>query len=355
MKLLIVGPHPFPNNGISTYIGHYADELSAQGHDVRTECIYFWASKLANWKWFRVAGRLDEGFDAVIVQFTPTASGPLLPWFLRRARARGVPVVVVGHEAPSVYSKHLPRLLRGLYHAYERAVYTGAARAIVHTELHAAELAAIGLRTPPVVIPHPLFTTAAPTLEGTREAWGAYGMISHKKGLDLLLEAYQSRPPGHFPPLRILGGPAPGNDRYVETLKESIRPEFRGRVTFHGYIAADRLADELGSLSLMILPYRWVSQSAVLAEACRFRIPYLASDLPYFADFKARYGCGELFPRNDAAALLRALDALAAHPLRVSDAEFDRVLADLRLDRCAERLVAEIASVARAPAEGNAS
>jgi glycosyltransferase involved in cell wall biosynthesis len=340
MKLLLVGPYPVRNNGISDYMAHYREELERQGHRVETETIYFWRDKARNGRWLTLAARLREGFDAVIVEHTPTATGPLLPLFLRAAARRKVPVAVVGHETPSVYARHLPAFLRPLYHAYERAVYHGAACRVVHTAAHARELRAIGVEGDIQVIPIPVYGPVPPSDAGARRAeWGYYGMISPKKGLDLLLEAYQSRPAGHFPLLRILGGAAPGNEAYVETLKASVRPGYSDHIVFNGYVEEDALARIFAGISLMILPYRWISQSAVLAQACMNRIPFLASDLPYFADFAREYGCGRLFRAGSAEALASALEAARENPPAAGGPEFDKVIGELSLARCAGRLM----------------
>jgi glycosyltransferase involved in cell wall biosynthesis len=251
--------------------------------------------------------------------------------------------VVVGHEPPSVYAKHLPGFLRPLYHGYERAVFTRAALRVVHTETHARELRALGVAGSIEVIPIPVYgpTPEAPPPEG-RSHWGYYGMISPKKGLDLLLEAYQRKPPGHFPPLRMLGGAAPGNEDYVMSLEAKVRPEHQGHITFAGYIEDARLPHEFARLSLVILPYRWVSQSAALAQTCLHRIPYLASDLSYFADFHKRHDCGRLFPAGSVEGLARAMEDVLKNPLHGNALHFDALIRELSLSHCADRLLSHI-------------
>ncbi|HEX2613101.1 MAG TPA: glycosyltransferase family 4 protein [Fibrobacteria bacterium] len=347
MKLLIIGPYPFRNNGMSDFIAQYKGELERRGHEVVTEPMYFWRDKRTAFRWLSLRARLHEGFDAVIVQHTPTASGPFLPSFLRAARRLRVPVIVVAHEMPSVYAKHLPRLARPLYHAYERAIMRLAAARVVQADLYVAEMRGIGVKDDLVVIPVPAYAARfpVPPLDGERPFWGYYGMISPKKGVDLLLEAYQGRAPGLYPPLRLLGGPAPGNEAYVESLKAGVSPAHRPFVDFRGYVEDAALPGELARMALVILPYRWASQSAVLTEALRHHAPYLASDLPFFADFQRRYGCGSVFKSGSAEALARALDEAAGHPSAARSQAFEAVLEDLSLARCADKLLDVIARV----------
>lgn len=346
MKLLILGPYPVRNNGMSEYIGHYRDELVRRGHVVETERMYFWQNKIGNGRWLGLRQRLREDFDAILVQHTPTASGPLVLAFLRAARRLGKTVAVVGHEPPSIYAKHLPPWLRPLYHAYERAVFAGAALRIVHTDLHAAELRAVGVPDPIHVIPIPVYGGMPPSSEPIkRDSWGYYGMISPKKGLDLLLAAYQGLPPGSFPPLHILGGGAPGQEAYVESLRASLGAGFRDHIRFHGYVESQNLPAAMARIALMIFPYRWVSQSAALAQTCMYRIPYLAADLPYFAEFQKRHGCGELFRANSQESLLAALVQRNSKPMLPESQPFDALLRELSLEHCANELLRAIESV----------
>jgi glycosyltransferase involved in cell wall biosynthesis len=325
--------------------------------------MYFWRDKSTAFRWLRLRARLREGFDAVIVQHTPTASGPLLPFFLRAARRLGVPAVVVAHEMPSVYAKHLPRFARPLYHAYERAVMALATARVVQADLYVAELRAIGVQGELAVIPVPAYASRfpVPPLDGERPCWGYYGMISPKKGVDLLLATYQSRPPGRYPPLRLLGGAAPGNEAYFESLKAGVSAAHRPFIDFRGYVEDAALPGELARIALVILPYRWASQSAVLTEALRHHAPYLASDLPFFTDFRKRYGCGEVFRSGSVEDLARALDKTAdnaADPLLAGrpaarPQPFEEVLADLSLTRCADKLL-DVVGKARATVAGSA-
>lgn len=344
MKLLIIGPYPFRNNGISKYIAQYRDELQRQGHRVETEAMYFWPHKWRNFRWLALGRRLNEDFDAIILQHTPTVSGPLAPLFLKAARRRGVMAAVVCHEPPPVYARHLPSWLRPLYHAYERTIAEQAGACIVHTRSHADALRTIGVVRPIRVIPHPVFGAARSiSLNARRSCWAYFGMVSPKKGLDLLLEAYQGREPGDYPPLLILGQAAPGHEAYFDQLVRSVGESHRHLVTFMGYVEEEDLGKVLSRVSLMILPYRWVSQSGALAHSCLYRVPFLASDLPYFRDFAERYPCGRLFRSGSAASLGEALDREAREGSVENAVVFDAMLEDLSLSRCTERLLECIA------------
>jgi glycosyltransferase involved in cell wall biosynthesis len=349
MKLLLIGPYPVRNNGISNYMAELRGEWIRQGHQVDTEIMYFWRSKLSNGRWLSLRRRLLDGFDGVLVQHTPTASGPLLPIFLRAAKQAKVPVLIESHETPATYAKHLPQWLRPLYYGYEKAVCHGAATTLVHTRFHRDALLALKISVPIEVIPLPIYGDAQSPIESPlRDSWGYYGMISAKKGLDLLLKTYQAAQPGHYPPLRILGEAAPGNEAYVHGLRAEVKPEYRDLITFVGYVDEAKLAHEFSRISAMIFPYRWVSQSAALAQTCFYRIPYLASDIPFFQEFHASYGCGRLFTSESLASLAEALEALRRQPLQAHALPFDRLTDELSLRHCVERQTALFACYAKA-------
>jgi len=340
MKLLIIGPYPVRNNGMSEYIAHYRNELIAQGHEVHTACLYFWRNKFSALKWFAFRRFLTQSFDAILIQHTPTASGPFIASFLRAAKKAYVPVVVIAHETPSIYAKHLPKALRSFYLSYECQVFELAAGRIVHTGIHAQELRKCGVQSPIQVIPIPVYgLPAATSAKEARLSWGYYGMISRKKGIDLLLQAYQMRPAGHYPPLRLIGGAAPGEESYTQSLAQLINTTHAPHIHFAGFVESEKIPQAFADIGLMIFPYRWVSQSAALAQTCQQRIPYLASDLPYFNEFHQRYGCGTLFKTESTDALSTALDSALLTPPGGANPPFDALLESLSLKHGVKQLL----------------
>jgi glycosyltransferase involved in cell wall biosynthesis len=337
---------------MSEYIGHYRSELIRQGHRVATECMYFWVAKHTAFRWVRFLFQLRNGYDAVLVQHTPTASGPLVLFFLLAASWMQKTVAVVGHEPPSIYAKHLPPWFQWVYHLYERLVFDLAAIPIVHTRQHADELKNVGCKKEIQVIPIPVYgpiaSTSSPSASITfpakkeLETWCYYGMISPKKGLDLLLNAYQSRKPGTYPKLVVIGGAAPGNETYLSELMQTVRPEFSGHIQFLGYLDAHQLNQAFAHVKLVLFPYRWVSQSAALGQTCFQNIPYLAADLPYFRDFNTQYGCGRLFEPDSESALAKALDEACANPMKAEECPFESLRKNLGLETTTRQLIQAI-------------
>lgn len=343
MKLLLVSPYPTPNNGISDYSASYRAELCARGHSIDVERINFWRAPWDSFRWITLKSRAKSRYDAVIIQHTATVSGPLLPLFLFIARRAKIKTVVVGHEPPSVYRRYLRFPLQNLYSSYERAVFTAPNVAIVHTFQHQRELVAVGVNREISIIPIPLMGPAPRFTDRVLGGdWGFFGMISPKKGLQLLLDAYQERKPGHFPKLRVIGGAATGHEKYFDQVKASVRPEFQEWIEFQGFVKAEDLPAEFDRISMFIFPYAWISQSAALSYACRYHIPYLASDLPYFREFSERFGCGRLFASGSKYALIEALEEVAQKRIEPIAEEFDALTSELSLSTCTDMLLKTI-------------
>lgn len=324
---------------VSAYFSGYLEEYRRRGFDVVVEKVYFWEAKVReSLKWLALTRHLFRRDTVILLaQHIPTCSGPLAPFFVLAARWAGRRVVVVAHETPDTYAKHLSRPLRAVYYAYEAVMARLASEYVVHTTLHRDALRTITSR-PVHVVPHPV--PQVERLEAPRATWGFYGMVSHKKGVDLLLAAYTSLPAGTLPVLKIMGTAAPGDEAAFERLQASVPASHRAYVHFSGYVREEDKPMLFSDVALMIFPYRWISQSGALAETCVYRVPYLASDLPFFQDFQASHGCGRLFPAGDVQALASTLESLAREPLAIPESEFARLEDDLSFGRCADRLEA---------------
>ena len=340
MRLIVISPYPLKSGIVSAYLSGYVDQYRQRGFEVVQEKMYFWEGKLRyTLKWLAMARYLlDKDTIVLLAQHTPPASGPLAPPYLFLARLLGRRVVVAAHETPDTYAKHLPAYLRPLYNAYEASLVKLARHYVVHTRLHQEALQAI-VHKKVHVVPHPVPKVQRMTsLSGTRKAWGFYGMVARKKGVDVLLKAYQSLPAGSAPPLKIMGAAAPGEEAYLEGLKASVPAAYKEHVHFTGYVEEGDKPSLFSDVGLMVFPYRWISQSGALAETCMHRIPYLASDVAYFKDFHATFGCGRLFKSGDEKSLAEVLSELARTPMIPSEDAFNSMEERLSFDHGADRI-----------------
>jgi glycosyltransferase involved in cell wall biosynthesis len=340
LKLIVISPYPLKSGIVSAYLSGYVDQYRQRGFEVVREKMYFWEGKLRySLKWLALVRHLLAPRAVVLLaQHTPPASGPLAVPYLLLARLLGKRVVVVAHETPDTYAKHLPASVRPLYLAYEAALVRLSSHYVVHTRLHQEALQAI-VRKPVHVVPHPVPKVARQAdLSGVRKAWGFYGMVARKKGVDLLIKAYAGLPPGSAPILKIMGAAAPGEEAYLEGLKAAVPDTHKHLVRFTGYVEESDKPSLFSEVGLMVFPYRWISQSGALAETCMYRIPYLASDVAYFKDFHATFGCGRLFKSGDAASLGAELAALAVTPMIPSEEAFRSMEERLSFEHGADRM-----------------
>lgn len=145
----------------------------------------------------------------------------------------------------------------------------------------------------------------------------AVGTISKRKGYDLLLRACaQLRAQGLDFRLKIVGqGPERLRLRWL-----AWRLGLRGLVEFTGQMPHENMADFYKKADIFVSPGRKTSQGDVdglpsaLAEAMAFGLAVVVSDLPGLTEAVEDGKSGLVVPRNDAAALARALERLAGDP-----------------------------------------
>lgn len=145
----------------------------------------------------------------------------------------------------------------------------------------------------------------------------AVGTICKRKGYDLLLRACaRLRAQGLDFRLKIVGqGPERLRLRWL-----AWRLGLRGLVEFTGQMPHENMADFYKKADIFVSPGRKTSQGDVdglpsaLAEAMAFGLAVVVSDLPGLTEAVKDGKSGLVVPRNDAAALARALERLAGDP-----------------------------------------
>ncbi len=145
----------------------------------------------------------------------------------------------------------------------------------------------------------------------------AVGTISKRKGYDLLLRACaRLRVQGLDFRLKVVGqGPERLRLRWL-----AWRLGLRGLVEFTGQMPHENMADFYKKADIFVSPGRKTSQGDVdglpsaLAEAMAFGLAVVVSDLPGLTEAVKDGKSGLVVPRNDAAALARALERLAGDP-----------------------------------------
>ncbi len=252
--------------------------------------------------------RAARSADVVHFQWLPVQhlDGHLLP--ARLGSPRGRPLVVTAHDV-------LPREPRVGQRDAQRRLYDRFDAVIVHSEHGRARLTGeLGLEANRVhVIPHGAFAhllpqdPAAPRaplpFDAEKPVVLCFGLIRPYKGIDLLLEAWRGLDAAE---LWIVGMPRID----IAALAAGAPPGVR---LLPRYVDDSELAAIFARADLVVLPYREIDQSGVLATALAFGRPMLLSDVGGFPEVAAT-GAARTFRAGDVRALRYALMTLLEDP-----------------------------------------
>jgi glycosyltransferase involved in cell wall biosynthesis len=242
---------------------------------------------------------------ADVVHFQWLTVQPLDVHLLPRHR----PLALTAHDV-------LPREPRAGQLRAQRKLYERVDAVVVHSEHGAARLRD-ELRIDPAkvhVIPHGAFThladkplgdrTLPPELASIEQPVVlCFGLIRPYKGIDVLLDAWRGIEDAE---LWIVGLPKMD----LAPLQAVAPPGVRFVPRFVG---DDEIPTFFHRADLVVLPYREIDQSGVLATALAFGSPLLLTDVGGFPEVAAA-GAAELVPPGDAPALHDALVRLLADP-----------------------------------------
>jgi glycosyltransferase involved in cell wall biosynthesis len=228
--------------------------------------------------------RLDP--DVVHVQWLPRPELDLR-WLRRVADDR--PVVLTAHDV-------LPRRAKALQ-VWPDVLET-AERVIVHSQRAVEQLVELGLGRERIArIPHPVFEGEELSPPSGRTLL-FFGLIRDYKGLDVLLEALPEIPDAR---LVVAGDPL-----------DPVQPvDLDGRVEWRLGFRPDAEVRELMSrAAAVILPYRRLDSSGVLATAIGYRRPVVVTDVGSLGEIVREFGAGEVVPSGDPQALAQAIARL---------------------------------------------
>lgn len=211
-------------------------------------------------------------------------------------------------RGPTIFTAHnaLPRRRRAL--AAWRETLTTVDRVVVHSQQTLERLAGFGVgRERMTVIPHPVFD--APVAVAVTPPSGRtilfFGLIRRYKGLDLLVSALP-RILEHVPDARLMVAGDP-----LEPI-EPVRELARSLGVEHAiewqlrFVPDAELASLLASAAFVVLPYREIESSGVLALAIGHGRPAVVSDLGAVGEHVREFGAGRAVPAEDVPALAAA-------------------------------------------------
>jgi glycosyltransferase involved in cell wall biosynthesis len=260
--------------------------------------------------------------DVVHVQWLPRPELDLR-WLRRVADDR--PLVLTAHDV-------LPRRRRAV--PVWPDVLETAERVIVHSHRAVEQLIELGLGRERIArIPHPVFEGQTIPPPGGRTLL-FFGLIRDYKGLDVLLEALPEIPDAQ---LVVAGDPL---DPVPKRDDGNVEWQLR-------YIQSDEVPGLMARAAAVVLPYRRLDSSGVLATAIGYRRPVVVTDVGSLGEIVREFKTGEVVPVDDSKALAeactrllepRALKAAAAGAERAakaltweqSAAEHDRLYREVR-------------------------
>jgi glycosyltransferase involved in cell wall biosynthesis len=273
-------------------------------------------------------------FDPDVVHFQwlprPRTDGR---WLRRLATRR--PLVFTAHDlgalgrAPKPFWRELLPLFR---------------RIVVHSQRGAESLEAFGVpRERIAVVSHPAFEATNGYVPGAPQGKTLlfFGLIRDYKGLDVLVRALPDVPEARL----VVADPVDPVEP-LRTLAHDLGVD--GRIDWRlGYVPATEVAGLMADATAVVLPYRRLDASGVLATALGHGRPVVVTDVGALGEQVREHGAGRVVAAGDSAELAAALNEL------LLPAELERAAAGaaaaaraLTWDAAAEaheRLYAEVA------------
>ena len=218
-------------------------------------------------------------------------------WLRRLARRRGL--VFTAHDV-------LPRRTERRLELW-RTIFATVDRVVVHGTAAVERLTELGVPPERIArIPHPLFTGPADELRPPNgRTLLHFGFLRSTKGLDILLRAL----PGiaaEVPDVRLVVAgdplePVDGLERLAFEL--GVAPHVEWRL---GYVDDAEIPGLLEQATAVVLPYRKIESSGVLATALGHGRPAVVSDVGSLGETVREFGAGLVVPPEDPAALAAA-------------------------------------------------
>jgi glycosyltransferase involved in cell wall biosynthesis len=224
------------------------------------------------------------------------------------------PVVFTAHDVLPRRTEHRDDLWREIFDLVDRVVVHGA-RAV-------ERLVALGVDRERIArIPHPLFAASPGDEVRTPNGHALlhFGLLRSAKGLDVLLRAL----PGiaaAVPDVRLVVAGDPLEP--VEPL-HALADELGvgGRVEWRlGYVREEQIPALMDEATAVVLPYRKIESSGVLATALGHGRPAVVTDVGSLGDTVREFGAGLVVSPEDPAELAAACIRLLTDAAALDDA-----------------------------------
>ena len=201
-------------------------------------------------------------------------------------------------------------------------VFATVDRVVVHSAGSGERLAELGVDPAKIAeIPHPAFESpnGTPIAAPTGSTLLFFGLIRQYKGLDVLIRALPEVV-GAVPEARLVVAGDPLEP--VEPLRDlAASLGVADRIEWQlGYVPGDRIPALMASATVVVLPYRRIEASGVLADAVGHGRPAVVSDVGAIGEVVRRFDAGEAVPPEDPAALAAACVRLLGDEARLAAA-----------------------------------
>ena len=221
----------------------------------------------------------------------------------------------VRRNRPVVFTAHdvLPRRTADKIDLWQR-VFASVDRIVVHGTGAVEQLAALGVDRGKIVrIPHPVFTPSRTIAPPQGSTLLFFGLIRRSKGLDLLIRALPAIAEQVPDVQLVVAGdpiePAEPYERLARELGVADLVDWRLR-----FLAEDEIADVMEEAAVVVLPYRQIESSGVLATALGYGRPVVVSDVGSLGETVREYHAGAVVPPEDPRALADACVAQLRDP-----------------------------------------
>lgn len=139
------------------------------------------------------------------------------------------------------------------------------------------------------------------------------GTFGHRKGTDLLLQAFAQLMPDADFQLVIIGGDS--HDAYLTPFRSALPAELWKRIEFRNNLSPAEVAAEMSAATLLVLPTRADTSPNAVKEAAVAGLPVIASEVGGIPDYVKNGRNGLLFPADNVHELVKALRSACRHPL----------------------------------------
>jgi glycosyltransferase involved in cell wall biosynthesis len=138
------------------------------------------------------------------------------------------------------------------------------------------------------------------------------GQLIHRKGVDLLIDAF-CQAAGEFPSIELV---LVGTGPLQATLEARIPPAFRARVRFAGFRPVAELPRFFADADVFVLPSRHDGWGVVVNQAIAAGLAVICTDAVGAADLVVEDRNGYVIAAGESEAIRRAICAFAADPAR---------------------------------------